>query len=122
MAKKPVTPKPTPASIAAKSIKISRIAAKAVVRVLLFLILMAFVPFFTNNGWQKRLDKVYIVMPNKWVLVYPAIVVIGFISIFIVAVRQKFSKADVNWLLVVSTLVLIACGVTFAIRLSHLLH
>jgi len=101
--------------------KISQIAAKIVVRLFLFLILLALVPVFTGSGIDKQLQGIYLMTNNKWVLVYPIILILGFIGLLIICTIKKYSKPDLNWLLVVNTVILIVYGITVFIRVSHLI-
>ncbi|MEO6521467.1 MAG: hypothetical protein ABIN91_07315 [Mucilaginibacter sp.] len=101
--------------------KASQIAAKVVVRLFLFLILLALVPVFTGSSIDKQLQGIYLTTNNKWVLVYPILLILGFITLLIICTIKKYSKPDLNWLLVVNTVVLIVYGITVFIRISHLI-
>ncbi|EHQ25644.1 hypothetical protein [Mucilaginibacter paludis] len=101
--------------------KISRIAAKVMVRLLLFLVLLALVPFFTGNTMNQQLHEIYIMTNNKWILIFPILLLIGFITLLITCTVQKYTKPDINWLLVLNSVMLIAYGISIYIRLSHLI-
>jgi len=94
--------------------KTSQIAAKVVVRLFLFLMLIALVPFF--EGDNAKLQQFNFVIHQKWTLVFPAILIAGFIGLLVTCTIKKYKITDLNWLLVVNTLVLIAYGVAIFIR------
>jgi hypothetical protein len=101
--------------------KASQIAAKVVVRLFLFLVLLALVPVFTGTSIDKQLQGIYVITNNKWILAYPILLILGFITLLIICTIKKYSKPDLNWLLVINTLMLIAYGITVIIRISHLI-
>jgi hypothetical protein len=100
--------------------KASRIAAKVAVRLFLFLVLLAFVPFVTGNStWDIRMHNTYLAFPNKWALAYPILLIGGFIALFIKCTIQKYSHTETNWLLVLTTTVLIVYGIRVYILLYY---
>jgi cytochrome c biogenesis protein CcdA len=101
--------------------KTSRIAAKVIVRLFLFLILLALVPLFTGGTVDKQLQNIYLTTNNKWAFVYPILLILGFIALLVVCTIKKYTKPDLNWLLVLNTTILIIYGIMFYIRLSHLI-
>lgn len=102
--------------------KISRIAAKVMVRLSLFLVLLALVPLFTGSTINQQLHDIYIRTNNQWILVFPILLIIGFITFLITCTVQKYTKPDMNWLLVLNSVMLIAYGISIYIRLSHLIR
>lgn len=99
--------------------KTSQIVAKAVVRLFLFLLLIATVPFFYgNNG---KLHDLYFTIPNKWMLAFPIILILGFVVLFITCTINKYKEVNLNWLLVVNTAVLLACGMVIYFRILNLI-
>lgn len=101
--------------------KTSRIAAKVVVRLFFFLILLALVPVFNGNSLDKQLHDTYIMTNNRWILAYPILLISGFIALLVICTIKKYTKPDLNWLLVLNTLMLIAYGISVFIRISHLI-
>lgn len=101
--------------------KTSQIAAKVAVRLFLFLILLALVPVFTGGNIDKQLQNIYITTNHRWILAYPILLILGFVTLFVMCTIKKYTKPDLNWLLVLNTLMLIAYGVSVYIRLSHLI-
>jgi quinol-cytochrome oxidoreductase complex cytochrome b subunit len=98
--------------------KVSQIAAKAVVRVFYFLLLMALIPFL--QGDNTKLEHLYLMPKNVWSLAFPILLILGFITLLVICSIKKYSKQDLNWLLVINTVVLIAYAVTLYIRIYQL--
>ena len=92
--------------------KISQIAAKAVVRVFLLLLLISIVPFL--EGDNSKLQNFQFVVHQKWTLVFPSILIVGFVTLLVLCTIKKYKQVDLNWLLVVNTLVLLAYFLTVA--------
>ncbi|RFZ82158.1 hypothetical protein DYU05_16185 [Mucilaginibacter terrenus] len=85
--------------------KASQIAAKAVVRVFFALILLALVMFI--NGDRTKLQHIYLAPKHLYTLVAPLLLIIGFITLLVLCSVKKYTKPDLNWLLVVNTVVLL---------------
>lgn len=94
--------------------KTSQIAAKVVVRLFFFLLLIALVPYFAGDN--AKLQNFNFVIRHKWTLIFPAIIFGGFISLLVLCTVKKYKEIDLNWLLVVNTLVLIAYGIAIFIK------
>jgi quinol-cytochrome oxidoreductase complex cytochrome b subunit len=92
--------------------KISQIAAKAVVRVFLLLLLISTIPFLEGNN--SKLQNFQFVVHQKWTLVFPSILIVGFVTLLVLCTIKKYKQVDLNWLLVVNTLVLLAYFLTVA--------
>jgi hypothetical protein len=84
--------------------KISQIAAKAAVRVFLILLLASTLPFLMGN--DSKLNNFNFIIRQKWTLVFPAILILGFIGLLVTCTIKKYKIPDLNWLLVVNTVVL----------------
>lgn len=93
--------------------KISQIVAKAVVRVFLLLLLISTAPFIVGNN--PKLKNFQFVIHQKWTLIFPAILIIGFVTLLITCTIKKYKEVDLNWLLVVNTVVLLAYFITIAL-------
>ena len=94
--------------------KISQIAAKAAVRVFLLALLIATVPVL--QGDNPKLEQYNFVIHQKWTLIFPSLLILGFIGLLITCTIKKYKAPDLNWLLVVNTLVLMAYGIAIFIR------
>lgn len=97
--------------------KTSQIAAKAVVRVFLILLLAATIPFI--QGDNAKLQNFNFIIREPWTLIFPVILILGFVSLLITCTIKKYKVVDLNWLLVVNTLVLIAYGIAIFIKVYH---
>ena len=93
--------------------KISQIAAKAVVRVFLLLLLISTIPFLEGNN--PKLQNLQFVIHQKWTLVFPSILIVGIVTLLVLCTIKKYKQVDLNWLLIVNTLVLLAYFLTIAL-------
>ena len=107
-----------PAFIYFRMMKSGSLVAKITVRLFLLLLLLAIVPLYQADS--TKLHSLYFVTPHKWVLVFPCILIGGFITLFVGCTIQKYSKSDWNWLLVLNTIVLAAYCATTYIRVLQL--
>jgi quinol-cytochrome oxidoreductase complex cytochrome b subunit len=99
--------------------KASQIAAKIVVRLFFILLLIALVPFL--QGDTSKLQHLYLMPKHVYTLAFPILLIIGFITLLVICSIKKYRKADLNWLLVVNTLVLLAYAITLYIRIYQLI-
>jgi quinol-cytochrome oxidoreductase complex cytochrome b subunit len=97
--------------------KFSQIVAKAVVRVFFIMLLMALIPYLQGNN--TKLEHIYLMPKNAWSLAFPILLILGFVVLLVICSIKKYSKQDLNWLLVINTVVLIAY-VTVYIRIYQL--
>lgn len=98
--------------------KASQLAAKIVTRLFFILLLVALIPFWQGNN--TKLQHLYLTTPNKWTLIAPVLLMLGFIALFVICSVKKYKEADLNWLLVLNTVILIIYGVTLGIRIYHM--
>jgi quinol-cytochrome oxidoreductase complex cytochrome b subunit len=99
--------------------KTSQIAAKIVTRLFFFLLLIALVPFV--NGDTSKLQHLYLTPKHSWTLAFPILLILGFITLLVICSIKRFSKTDLNWLLVLNTVVLMAYAITLYIRIYQLI-
>ena len=99
--------------------KASQIAAKAVVRIFFILLLVALIPFL--QGDTEKLQHLYIAPKNLYTLAFPIILIIGFITLLVLASIKKYSQPDINWLLVVNTVVLTIYAATLYFAIMKLI-
>src|SRR5665213_3808691 len=95
--------------------KVSPIITKIVLRVFFVLLFFALVPFFVGD--QRRLQHTYFSFHHWWELIFPAIIIISFIALLITCAVKRYKQPDLNWLLVVNTVVLAAYGIAIFIRI-----
>lgn len=100
--------------------KVNRIVTKIVVRLFFLLLLIALVPPFLL-GDQTKLQHIYLSFRHKWEMIFPAILILGFVSLLIICAVKKYKEQDLNWLLVLNTVILMAYGVAIYIRIYHMM-
>jgi hypothetical protein len=99
--------------------KVSKLATKIIVRAFFILMLVAAVPFF--YGDQSKFQHIYFAFPHKWEIVFPAIIIISFFILMITCAIKKYNELELNWLLVVNIIVLVAYAIAIFIRISHII-
>jgi hypothetical protein len=99
--------------------KTSQIAAKLIVRLFFILLLIALVPFLKGEG--DKLQGLYLMPKQAWTLVFPILLILGFIALLIICSIKKYNKPDLNWLLVLNTIVLIVYGATLYVHIFQLI-
>jgi hypothetical protein len=100
--------------------KASQIAAKIATRLFLIFLCIALVPFF--QGDTSKLRNIYLNGTNIWSLIAPVLLMLGFIILFVMVSLKKYKEADLNWLLVLNTAVLLAYGITLFVRIYQMTH
>ena len=99
--------------------KTSRVVTKIVLRLFFLLLVMALVsPFFMGD--QNKLKNIYLSFHHPWEMIFPVILILGFISLLIICAIKKFKETDLNWLLVLNTVILTIYGVAIYIRIYHM--
>ena len=98
--------------------KVSQIAAKVIVRLFFILLLVALVPFM--QGDNHKLQNLYFTTTHKWIFIFPVILIGAFITLLVMCTIKKYKEIDLNWLLVLNTVILLGYGVTLYIRVWHL--
>jgi hypothetical protein len=101
--------------------KTSRIVTKIVVRLFFLLLLIALVPPFLM-GDQNKLAHIYLTFHHKWEMIFPAILILAFMSLLIICAVKKFKETDLNWLLVLNTVILTIYGIAIYIRILHMIN
>ena len=98
--------------------KVSRIAVKIATRLLLILLIMGLLPAI--QGDQSKLQHIYLTFHHKWEMIFPAVLILGFIGLLIYCIIKKYQEPDMNWLLVLNTIILIVYGIAIYIRVYHM--
>ena len=104
-----------------KNRTISQIAAKASARLFMLLLALAIVPLWLDPEITQRLETTYLYIPNKWFLLFPALLLIGFLVLYMYAASKKFKHPDFNWLLTLNSAILIIYLVLLYTRFVNLL-
>lgn len=98
--------------------KVNQVITKAVVRIFFILQLAALVPFITGD--QSAFQHIYLSFHHWWELIFPVVIILSFIILLVVCVARKYKAPELNWLLVVNTVVLAAYGIAIFIRIAHM--
>jgi hypothetical protein len=99
--------------------KVSQFVTKIVVRV--FFILMGVAAFAYFQGDQTKLQHIYFSFHSKWQMVFPIILIVSFISLLIICAVKKYNETDLNWLLVLNTVILLIYSLAIYVRIFHML-
>jgi hypothetical protein len=92
-----------------RNIKISRVAAKTAIRVFMITLFFGVLPFIVGNqSLEAKVATTHLYIQNKWTLVYPGILLLGFLVLAIICRKKKYQETDFNWLLVLNTIMLVA--------------
>jgi quinol-cytochrome oxidoreductase complex cytochrome b subunit len=101
--------------------KTSRVVTKIVIRLFFLLLLMALVPPFFM-GDQNKLKNIYLAFRHKWEIIFPAILIISFVTLLIIGAVKKFRETDLNWLLVLNTVILTIYGIAIYVKVLHMMN
>lgn len=99
--------------------KASQIVTKIAVRLFFSLLIIALVPPFLM-GDKSKLAHIYLTFHKPWQLIPPAVLIFAFISLLIICTVKKYKEADLNWLLVLNTVILTIYGIAIYIRILHM--
>lgn len=99
--------------------KVSQIAAKAVVRIFFVLLLIALVAVV--QGDTSKLHQLYLAPKHLYMLAFPVLLIIGFVTLLVMCAMKKYQRTDLNWMLVVNTIMLAAYGVTLYLGIAKLI-
>ncbi|QJD97405.1 hypothetical protein HH214_16775 [Mucilaginibacter robiniae] len=97
----------------------SRLIAKLAVRTFLIFLLAALSAVIINQG---KLQHVGYINLYQWRMIFPVLLIAGFITLLILCTVKKYRVADLNWLLVINTVTLMAYGVAISLRIAQLMH
>jgi hypothetical protein len=75
------------------------------------------VPLF--QGDQSKLQHVYLTFHYSWQLVFPVIIIVSFLFLLVTCGLKKFNDPELNWLLVVNTIVLLGYFIAVFIKVMH---
>jgi hypothetical protein len=99
--------------------KVSKLVTKIVLRIFIILLVAAFVPLL--QGDQSKLQHIYLTFHYSWQLIFPAIIIISFLFLLFTCAIKKFNEPEMNWLLVVNTIVLTGYGIAVFIKVMNMM-
>lgn len=98
--------------------KTSSFVAKLLVR--LFFVLLLIVMFGIVNH-QSELNRLGSISLYQWQLIFPVLLIAGFITLLVMCSLKKYSIPQLNWLLSLNTLMLIIYGIAVFMRITQML-
>lgn len=98
--------------------KVNQVITKAVIRIFFILLLVTIVPFITGD--QLAFEHIYLSFHHWWELIFPAVIILSFIILLAACAAKRYKMPELNWLLVVNTVVLTAYGIAIFIRIAHM--
>ncbi len=104
-----------------KNHTISKFVAKLLVRLFMLVLAFAFAPAILENKTVRPLSETVVYIQNKWAFIFPGILFLSFLTLLILTLRQKYQKADLNWMLSLNTGLLIAYVIMLYARLFPLI-
>jgi hypothetical protein len=96
--------------------KLSKFFAKLMLRLVFILLLAAAVGVTQNQGKLQQLGSINLL---QWQLIFPVLLMAGFVGLLITCALKKFNVIDLNWLLVVNSLMLIIYGMAVFIKIAY---
>lgn len=85
----------------------SQIAAKVTSRLFIVLLAIGILPVWFNPEWKARLDESYLYIPQQWTLIFPVLLLLMFVTLYISAATRKFQHTEYNALLTLNSILLI---------------
>lgn len=79
-----------------KNHTISMIVAKSILR-LFFVLLVIILAFYVTQD-QSRLETTSVFFRNKWVIAFPILLFLAFVTLLIAVLRTKYKRTELNWL------------------------
>jgi hypothetical protein len=96
--------------------KLSKFFAKLMVRMFFILILAAGVGIWQGGDKLKHLGYINLL---QWRMIFPALLIGGFIGLLLAASIKKYNNMELNWLLVVNTLMLIIYAMAIFMKVAY---
>lgn len=81
-----------------KNHTISKIVAKAVLRLTVIIIAAPIIIYFTNPGAMKS----NVSFPSIWSIISPILLLLAFITLLVSVLKNKYMRVDLNWLMSLS--------------------
>ncbi len=94
----------------------SALIAKLLVRVFFLLIILAFAAAIHYQDNLKHLGSIRL---DQWPLIFPILLILGFITLLVLCTIKKYREADLNWLLIVNTVMLMIYGMAIFMRIAQ---
>lgn len=89
------------------------------VRLVFILLLVAGFAIVQNNGKLQQLGSINL---YQWRLIFPVILIGGFMGLSIATALKKYNQPDLNFLLIVNSVMLIIYGMAVFFQISRIVH
>ena len=96
--------------------KLSKFFAKLMVRLFFILILAAGVGVWQAGDKLKRMGTINLL---QWRMIFPALLISGFIGFLLAASIKKYNNMELNWLLVVNSIMLIIYAMAIFMKIAY---
>jgi len=87
---------------------------------LVFILLLAAGYFLIQS--QGKLAGLGYINLYQWQLIFPLLLILGFMGLFIACAVKKFNVGDLNLLLIVNSVMLVIYGMAIFFRVSAVVH
>lgn len=81
---------------------------------------MSIVPFIMDKESADSLNRTYLYITNKWMLIFPFLLFLSFIVLLAITLKHKYMKFDLNWMLTLNAALLIIYIVMLYVRVFPL--
>lgn len=99
--------------------KTSKFLAKFMVRLVFILLLVAGFAIVQNSGKLQQLGSINL---YQWRLIFPVILIGGFMGLSIATALKKYNQPDLNFLLIVNSVMLVIYGMAVFFQISRIVH
>lgn len=96
-----------------KNHTISKMIAKAVLRITVILIAFPIIVYFTNP--EVMAQRVF--FPHRWAVVFPILLLLVFVALLITVLRDKYTKIEYNWFFSLTGIFVCIYLVSFYVRI-----
>ncbi|MFD1769390.1 hypothetical protein [Sphingobacterium suaedae] len=83
-----------------KNHTISKIVAKAVFRITIILLALPIIIYFTNSAIMSK----QVSFSSPWAIAAPLLLLLTFLVLLVVVLKNRYTKIEYNWLLTLSGL------------------
>lgn len=104
-------------SIVSKNYTISKFSAKLLSRLFFLLLLFSFAPRVMGEDTLHPFQTLYFYMTHKWAVIFPGILFLSFVVLFVLVAKNKYRMVDMNWMLSLNAALLIGYLLVLYIRL-----
>lgn len=81
-----------------KNHTISKIVAKAILRLTVIIMAAPIIIYFTDSGAMNS----SVSFPSAWSLLFPILLLLTFVTLLIAVLKNKYMRIDLNWLMSLS--------------------